>query len=354
MPAVLTARPRPAWPVLLYGSSAALLVLLGAAFAQRSYGFAAALVGAAIVPWSGREWQRTVGSVLAFGGALLAALGIFLVPLSARVTVLYIPGLLLFALRAAALGSEGARRFTDRRWNRGVTAKVVDVHEALDAALLRLSPDNIDKAVVALAATDASAVPEDEAERRALWIDVYNVLAQHAGRGRRSTRIWDILELYRTAYQVAGTRLSLDDIEHGLLRDGAPSPAAPWMRMDPADPRRRFAVRLDPRVHFALNCGALSCPLVRRYRGVDLDGSLDAAMKSFLASETRVDEAGGFVETSKLLSWYERDFGGREGVLSLLSSALELDEARLQKLSIRYKPYDWTNAVAGASSSLRS
>jgi hypothetical protein len=344
-PLVFTARPRPRRPVVVDLSSASLLVLIGAALAQRSYLFAALLAVAAVVPWSAREWQRQLGVVLAFLGALLAALGIFLVPLSARVTALYLPGLILFFLRAITLNGEAARRFVDRRFLRGTTAKVFDVNETLDAALQRGAFEDVDKAVVALAASDLSIIPDDEAARRAFWIDVYNVLSQHAGRGRRSNRIWDVLELYRTEYQIAGVRLSLDDIEHGLLRDGAPHPSIRWAKMDPADPRRRLAVRLDPRVHFALNCGALSCPVIRRYRGTDLDEALEAATKTFLAAETHVDEAAGVIETSKLLSWYARDFGGREGVIALLARALDRQPSQLHKMSIRYKPYDWTNAI---------
>src|SRR6185436_18824857 len=118
----------------------------------------------------------------------------------------------------------------------------------------------IDAAVVALAAAPRTAIPEAEADRRALWINVYNALALHAGRGRLSNRLLDVLEIYRTRYAIAGVPLSLDEIEHGLLRGGAPHPALPWSRMSRADPRRRLAVPLDPRIHFALNCGAISCP----------------------------------------------------------------------------------------------
>ncbi|GMI39841.1 hypothetical protein TeGR_g12793 [Tetraparma gracilis] len=51
--------------------------------------------------------------------------------------------------------------------------------------------------------------------------------------------------------------LSLDDVEHGLLRS---EPG----RFPPGDAREGLRVQLDKRVHFALNCGASSCPPVRR------------------------------------------------------------------------------------------
>lgn len=60
-------------------------MLVGAALAQRSYTFGIMLVVAAAVPWSAPDWQRSVGSVLAFAG--LIGVGIFLVPLSARASL---------------------------------------------------------------------------------------------------------------------------------------------------------------------------------------------------------------------------------------------------------------------------
>jgi hypothetical protein len=156
-----------------------------------------------------------------------------------------------------------------------------------------------------------------------------------------------VLEVYRTSYQIAGTRYTLDDIEHGLLRNGSPNPAAPWSRMDANDPRRRFAVSLDPRIHFALNCGAYSCPPVRNYRGKNLDEALDLATYSFLAAESRIDEPHGVIETSKLLLWYARDFGGRAGVITRIAHALKVDENKLRSYRIRYTDYDWTNNLPG-------
>ncbi|GMI39843.1 hypothetical protein TeGR_g12793 [Tetraparma gracilis] len=58
-------------------------------------------------------------------------------------------------------------------------------------------------------------------------------------------------------YQLGPHALSLDDVEHGLLRS---EPG----RFPPGDAREGLRVQLDKRVHFALNCGASSCPPVRR------------------------------------------------------------------------------------------
>ena len=51
------------------------------------------------------------------------------------------------------------------------------------------------------------------------------------------------------------------------------------------DNRSMLAVELDPRIHFALNCGATSCPPIRVYSSANLDYQLDRAAASFLCSD---------------------------------------------------------------------
>jgi hypothetical protein len=346
-PVVFTARPRPAFPVLLQATSAALFVCVGASIAQSAFVFAGVVGAAALLPFSRRPLQQSLGRWLAYGGIAFCFVAIFLVPLSSRVTALFLPACVLFMFRFWALGTESVQRFFLLRWSRGITENVFPLHHALDKALHNKNAADVDKAIVALAAAEPSIIPEDENDRRAFWIDVYNVLSCHANRGRYSTRIWDVLEVYRTSYEIAGARYTLDDIEHGLLRNGAPNPASPWTRMDASDPRKRFAVSLDPRIHFALNCGAYSCPPVRNYRGKNIDEALELAANGFLAAASRIDEAKGVIETSKLLLWYERDFGGRAGVIARIARALEVDEDKLRTFRLRYDKYDWTNNVPG-------
>ena len=81
----------------------------------------------------------------------------------------------------------------------------------------------------------------------------------------RSTKdvpqFWD-----RFCYNIGGHIYSLDDIEHGALRDNQGHPSSGKPRFDEGDPRiRAVCSPLDPRLHFALNCGARSCPPIRVY-----------------------------------------------------------------------------------------
>ena len=62
------------------------------------------------------------------------------------------------------------------------------------------------------------------------------------------------------------------------------------------------------RIHFALNCGARSCPPIRVYDAAKLDRQLDTAAKSFVSQEAEVAE-GGVAKVSKIFMWYKGDFG---------------------------------------------
>ncbi|CAK9088502.1 Glutaredoxin [Durusdinium trenchii] len=96
-------------------------------------------------------------------------------------------------------------------------------------------------------------------ERKAFFINIYNAMTFHGVTtfGRRSGA-WYLYCFFITpavSYRVAGTQLSLDDIEHGLLR------AQPnYFEVDDQELQRKLRLpQVDPRIHMALNCGARSC-----------------------------------------------------------------------------------------------
>jgi hypothetical protein len=90
-----------------------------------------------------------------------------------------------------------------------------------------------------------------------------------------------------------GVRMSLDDIEHGLLRE-----------------RGRYD---DPRIHFAVNCASIGCPMLREeaFTGERLEAQLGQQTQRFLADRTRNrwNPQRGRLEVSKIFDWYGDDFG---------------------------------------------
>lgn len=196
--------------------------------------------------------------------------------------------------------------------------------------------------------------------RRAFWINLYNTLVIDAVISLNVERsvtdgLFGLFTFFRrAAYRIGGKRVSLDDIEHGILRGNRGHPLLPGPHFASDDPRLAWALPLDPRIHFALNCGGRSCPPIRSYEPGKLDTQLDLAVRSYL--DATVEIRPGEVCISQLFRWYRADFGGREGVQEFLIKVLNDDRRRQLPsmgngaLRFRYTPYDWgLNALHAAS-----
>jgi len=125
--------------------------------------------------------------------------------------------------------------------------------------------------------------------------------------------------------EVGGVKLSLDNIEHDILRE----------------------IWADPRVHYAVNCASVGCPNLARdaFTGDRLDDQLDAAARAYIASPRGIRFDGGRVTASKIYSWYDEDFGNSEsGIIAHISDHAEGETAeRLAGLSsIDDYEYDWS------------
>jgi len=109
--------------------------------------------------------------------------------------------------------------------------------------------------------------------------------------GIPSTRAERMKFFNKTQYNIGGNNYSLVDIEHGILRGNRLPPGSFTRRISPKDPRRFYVfTKVDPRVHFALNCGAKSCPPIRVYDADQIDQQLDLAAKSFCNAELVFDQ----------------------------------------------------------------
>lgn len=91
-------------------------------------------------------------------------------------------------------------------------------------------------------------------------LDTYNALTIH-GLAASPSLPDSVLEVkgfwQNTCYNIGGHVYSLDDIEHGVLRANRPHPSSPEPLMKDGDPRLQFIMsNVDPRIHFALVCGA--------------------------------------------------------------------------------------------------
>ena len=140
------------------------------------------------------------------------------------------------------------------------------------------------------------------------------------------------------AYNIGGLIYNLDEIEHGVLRRNKGHPNAGKQEFLDDDPRAKVSLTsLDPRIHFALNCGARSCPPIRVYTEDKIEAQLDTASRSFLDQEVRVikDPATGnwTLELSKLFLWYGADFGNHCVVIQFFLMLFSFLKATLPRLS---------------------
>lgn len=146
-----------------------------------------------------------------------------------------------------------------------------------------------------LRSLDARALPPSA--RKALFLNLYNALLVHAQLVYGVPKsMYQRLRLYSCAsYIVGGLVLSLNDIEHGVLRANARAPLALSRPFSSSDRRRALAMpSMDPRIHFALNCGALSCPPVKVYSPEGVEQELSLATKAFLDADSslQIDDSG--------------------------------------------------------------
>jgi hypothetical protein len=184
--------------------------------------------------------------------------------------------------------------------------------------------------------------------RLAFWINVYNALVLHGivdlGVRRSVARVWNFFG--RAAYRIDGFVLSPDDVEHGVLRGNCRRVLPPLRPFGPHDPRRRLALApLDPRIHFAINCGARSCPPVGVYRAAMVDAQLDLATRNFVNQEVALED--GRIVCSRLFKWYRRDFDGVGGLGAFLLRYLDDGPARRALADgtaprLGFRGWDWS------------
>ncbi|MGB4864448.1 MAG: DUF547 domain-containing protein [Hyphomicrobium sp.] len=123
---------------------------------------------------------------------------------------------------------------------------------------------------------------------------------------------------------IAGARLSLDDIEHGILRP----------------------VFKDPRVHYAVNCASIGCPNIMReaFNATTLDAQLDAGARAYVNHRRGFAVTGGGLTASSIYDWFASDFGDEAGVLAHARTyAAPPLKQKLERISeISGYDYDWS------------
>jgi hypothetical protein len=179
-----------------------------------------------------------------------------------------------------------------------------------------------------LAASSPENKPEmfpAEDDRKRYYLTAYNayVLFHAAAAYPDKHALWARLGWFKNKDIVlGGRRLTLNDLEHGIIR-------------------RKF---LDPRIHFYLNCGANSCPPLKAKSIAEnaTEAELEEAARSFIndPSNVRVDAANRTLHLSKIFDWYEDDF------INYLKVKRGLDRAHISQYIALYLAGEASEALS--------
>jgi len=177
----------------------------------------------------------------------------------------------------------------------------------------------------------------NDTARKVFWINLYNAWFQLLAIREMKTQP-DIFT--DKSIRFADFVLSLDDVEHGILRRYRWKYSLGYLpQFLPAKTVKKLAVQqIDYRIHFALNCGAKSCPPIAFYSYTDLDHQLDLAARNFLENETTVNVEKEEVRVTKIMQWFMGDFGGKKGIRNIISKYLGTN---VSSYSIVFNEYNW-------------
>lgn len=169
--------------------------------------------------------------------------------------------------------------------------------------------------------------------QKAYWINLYNALTVRLildhypvdsittlGESIVSFGPWD-----DPVAQIQGQALSLNDIEHRILRPL-------WQ---------------DNRIHYAVNCASIGCPNLSAqvFTASNLDSLLDHAARAYVNHPRGVNIENGRLTVSSIYHWYREDFGDTDA--ALLAHLQQYAHAPLRQQLERYRDgidhdYDWS------------
>lgn len=193
---------------------------------------------------------------------------------------------------------------------------------------LQSQPADLERYIAFVAQHNADLITNPKA-RLAHYINSYNALSMYnvinSGIPKTHAGTAKIRFFYLRKHVIGGKELSLYDYENDVIRK-----------------------LKDPRVHFALNCSALSCPILPRaaFTGDALEEELNRETRKFFAEtrNLRLDRANKTAYVSELLDFYTEDFLS-EATPTLTAYINQYAPEKIPKdFILEFIPYDWTVA----------
>lgn len=313
------------------------------------------LPGSAVYTFFGEALLQgsTEASAQAYTRVLIA--GLLLVALSLLPRFLKSRGIIkttatLVVATGVAASSATSQRTSDLPDHQDFSSLLADVIEypRVDYDRLKNERARLDGYLATMAAVDFGAIESAPLNvKLAFWINAYNACMlkrvvdhypiERAGglfsrlknrvADRPANSVWQIDDVFtESVCTIAGQARSQDQIEHEIIRPLG-----------------------DPRIHFAVNCAAISCPPLppEAFVAERLDEQLEARVRAFVADPRHVQfersGSGSVLTLNKVLDWYGDDFGGVVGVRDFLVPYLPpADREAAAQAEVQFMEYDWT------------
>jgi len=230
---------------------------------------------------------------------------------------------LLLSIANSAFG------FDHGQWD-SLLKKNVVVLEGGKASQVRYG--NVDRNALKAYLATLSKVDEKEfktwprAEQMAFLINAYNAFTVEKILTRYPDirSIWDFGKIFGNPFKdefftLLGRKMSLDAIEHDTLRKSY----------------------REPRVHYALNCASVGCPMLREeaYVASRLERQLEEQAVRFLSDRSRNRWHGGRLEVSKIFDWFKEDFEPRQAYFARYATVLGYPGG---EVPLSFLDYDWS------------
>ena len=237
----------------------------------------------------------------------------------------------LISTRAPALdtatGAWGIGEW-EAAWTTVLTRHVDDAGR-IDFDSLRQNHADLDRVVAFIAAVDPDSQPQrfpDKRSRLAFYINVYNALTMYrvvqASVPEGLGGLTKFAFFYLPTFTIGGKSISLHTFKNGVIRQLG-----------------------EERVHFALNCMAVSCPRLPRvaFSAAALDGQLDTAARTFIGDSRNVwiEHAKREVWLSAIFDFYTQDFLAHAPSLIAYVNGYRAAQVPAD-FNVRFLEYHWT------------
>jgi hypothetical protein len=173
--------------------------------------------------------------------------------------------------------------------------------------------------------TDLSSL--NKYERFAFWLNAYNLLTLKAvlddlevnPKWKGNLSLYSKFRFFiLKKHRIAKRNVSLHYLENKILR-------------------KEFK---DPRIHFAINCASLSCPVIpdTLFTGENLEEYLSKLTQNFMNSEeVTINQQNKIIYLNRIFKWYKKDF--QPNLLDFISKYRDIDPK--EDFKIKFLKYDW-------------